>query len=55
MHDAITFSSVSLFLCMQFGPHDVVILKPNKAESNSTPLSQGIVYRVKVSYFVEYT
>eukprot|EP00250_Pteridium_aquilinum_P010576 c19487_g1_i1 orf=90-2078(+) len=27
--------------------HDVVILKPNKAESSSSPLGQGIVYRVK--------
>lgn len=27
--------------------HDVVIFKPNKAESSSSPLGQGIVYRVK--------
>lgn len=37
---------------MQLTSHDVVILKPNKAESSSSPLGQGIVYRVKASILV---
>ncbi|BBM97873.1 ATP-dependent RNA/DNA helicase IGHMBP2 [Marchantia polymorpha subsp. ruderalis] len=28
-------------------PHDVVVLKLNKSDSASTPLAQGVVYRVK--------
>lgn len=36
-------------LCLlQFGAHDVVILKPNKADSGSPSLGQGVVYRLKV-------
>lgn len=36
-------------LCpFQFGTHDVVVLKPNKADLGSPPLGQGVVYRLKV-------
>ncbi|GLJ21851.1 hypothetical protein SUGI_0408590 [Cryptomeria japonica] len=31
----------------KFSTHDVVILKPNKAEVGSAPLGQGVVYRIK--------
>ncbi|CAI0377072.1 unnamed protein product [Linum tenue] len=31
----------------KFGIHDVVILKPNKADSGSAGLGQGVVYRLK--------
>ncbi|MQM06152.1 hypothetical protein Taro_038973 [Colocasia esculenta] len=31
----------------KFGTHDVVILKPNKADSGSGSLGQGVVYRLK--------
>lgn len=37
------------FILMQFGPHDVVVLKQNKADSGCAPLGQGVVYRLKVS------
>lgn len=33
---------------MQFGTHDVVVLKPNKADLGSPALGQGVVYRLKV-------
>lgn len=33
----------------KFGPHDVVVLKPNKADPGSASLGQGIVYRLKDS------
>uniref|UniRef100_A0A7C9ADE8 DNA helicase n=2 Tax=Opuntia streptacantha TaxID=393608 RepID=A0A7C9ADE8_OPUST len=31
----------------KFGPHDVVVLKPNKADIGSPSLGQGVVYRLK--------
>ncbi|CAA7395424.1 unnamed protein product [Spirodela intermedia] len=31
----------------KFGTHDVVILKPNKADAASSSLGQGVVYRLK--------
>ncbi|CAN1348916.1 DNA-binding protein SMUBP-2 [Linum perenne] len=34
----------------KFGIHDVVILKPNKADLGSPNLGQGVVYRLKVTY-----
>ncbi|GLT96103.1 hypothetical protein SLE2022_137500 [Rubroshorea leprosula] len=34
---------------MQFGTHDVVVLKLNKADSGSPALGQGVVYRLKDS------
>ena len=37
-----------LFL-LQFGTHDVVVLKPNKADLGSPALGQGVVYRLKVN------
>ncbi|CAI9100039.1 OLC1v1036956C1 [Oldenlandia corymbosa var. corymbosa] len=33
----------------KFGPHDVVILKPNKADVSSPSLGQGVVYQLKDS------
>ncbi|EPS68645.1 hypothetical protein M569_06123, partial [Genlisea aurea] len=33
----------------KFGNHDVVVLKPNKADLGSPPLGQGVVYRIKDS------
>ncbi|KAF5750201.1 DNA-binding protein SMUBP-2 [Tripterygium wilfordii] len=33
----------------KFGPHDVVVLKPNKADLGSPSLGQGVVYRLKDS------
>ncbi|CAL5341009.1 unnamed protein product [Camellia sinensis] len=33
----------------KFGIHDVVVLKPNKADLGSPPLGQGVVYRLKDS------
>lgn len=33
---------------VQFGTHDVVVLKPNKADLGSPTLGQGVVYRLKV-------
>ncbi|XP_020273755.1 DNA-binding protein SMUBP-2 [Asparagus officinalis] len=33
----------------KFGPHDVVVLKPNKADPGSPSLGQGVVYRLKDS------
>lgn len=33
----------------QFGLHDVVILKPNRADSSSASLGQGVIYRQKVN------
>lgn len=33
---------------MQFGTHDVVVLKPNKADLGAPALGQGVVYRLKV-------
>ncbi|KAL5978092.1 hypothetical protein ACLOJK_029209 [Asimina triloba] len=33
----------------KFSPHDVVVLKPNKAELGSASLGQGVVYRLKDS------
>ena len=35
-------------LVIQFGTHDVVVLKPNKADLGSPALGQGVVYRLKV-------
>jgi hypothetical protein len=35
-------------LLLQFGTHDVVALKPNKADVGSASLGQGVVYRLKV-------
>lgn len=34
---------------LQFGTHDVVVLKLNKADLGSPALGQGVVYRLKVS------
>ncbi|XP_044399628.1 DNA-binding protein SMUBP-2 isoform X3 [Triticum aestivum] len=34
----------------KFGTHDVVALKPNKADAGSPAVGQGVVYRLKVSY-----
>ncbi|KAL2923698.1 DNA-binding protein SMUBP-2 [Bienertia sinuspersici] len=34
---------------VQFGPHDVVVLKLNKADAGSPSLGQGVVYRLKDS------
>lgn len=31
----------------KFGPHDTVVLKPNRADLGSAPLGQGVVYRLK--------
>lgn len=36
---------------LQFGTHDVVVLKPNKADLGSPALGQGVVYRLKVVHF----
>ncbi|XP_077254199.1 DNA-binding protein isoform X2 [Tasmannia lanceolata] len=36
----------------KFGPHDVVVLKPNKAELGSASLGQGVVYRLKDSSII---
>ncbi|KAK9123484.1 hypothetical protein Sjap_013086 [Stephania japonica] len=36
----------------KFGTHDVVILKPNKADVGSLPLGQGVVYRLKDSSII---
>ncbi|KAK9726066.1 hypothetical protein RND81_05G187700 [Saponaria officinalis] len=33
----------------RFGPHDVVVLKLNKADAGSPPMGQGVVYRLKDS------
>ncbi|KAJ6792790.1 DNA-binding protein SMUBP-2 [Iris pallida] len=33
----------------KFGTHDVVVLKPNKADPGSASLGQGVVYRIKDS------
>ncbi|XP_021740949.1 DNA-binding protein SMUBP-2-like isoform X1 [Chenopodium quinoa] len=33
----------------KFGPHDVVVLKLNKADASSPSLGQGVVYRLKES------
>ncbi|XP_049934451.1 uncharacterized protein LOC116256012 isoform X2 [Nymphaea colorata] len=33
----------------KFGPHDVVVLRQNKAEAGSASLGQGVVYRLKDS------
>jgi hypothetical protein len=35
-------------LFLQFGTHDVVVLKLNKADLGSPALGQGVVYRLKV-------
>lgn len=32
----------------KFGPHDVVALRPSKADSSTGALAEGLVYRVKV-------
>lgn len=37
------------FFFLQFGTHDVVVLKLNKADLGSPALGQGVVYRLKVS------
>jgi len=37
------------FSFLQFGTHDVVVLKLNKADLGSPALGQGVVYRLKVS------
>ncbi|XP_039115419.1 DNA-binding protein SMUBP-2 isoform X1 [Dioscorea cayenensis subsp. rotundata] len=36
----------------KFGTHDVVVLKPNKADPGSAALGQGVVYRLKDSSIV---
>jgi superfamily I DNA and/or RNA helicase len=36
----------------RFGTHDVVVLKPNKADLGSPPLGQGVVYRLKDSSII---
>ncbi|CAM8883181.1 unnamed protein product [Rhodiola kirilowii] len=36
----------------KFGTHDVVVLKPNKADISSPALGQGVVYRLKDSVIV---
>ncbi|KAG9449471.1 hypothetical protein H6P81_009436 [Aristolochia fimbriata] len=33
----------------KFGPHDVVVLKPNRGDAGSASLGQGVVYRLKDS------
>lgn len=38
-----------VFLAHKFSPHDVVVLKPNKADQGSPSLGQGVVYRLKES------
>ncbi|XP_038973006.1 DNA-binding protein SMUBP-2 isoform X3 [Phoenix dactylifera] len=38
-----------VLLAHKFGTHDVVVLKPNKADLGSAPLGQGVVYRLKDS------
>lgn len=38
------------FLLLQFSTHDVVVLKPNKADLGSPSLGQGVVYRLKVRF-----
>ncbi|THG19057.1 hypothetical protein TEA_025276 [Camellia sinensis var. sinensis] len=38
-----------VLLAHKFGIHDVVVLKPNKADLGSPPLGQGVVYRLKDS------
>lgn len=37
------------YYCLQFSTHDVVVLKPNKADLGAPSLGQGVVYRLKVS------
>lgn len=39
---------IYLFALLQLSPHDVVVLKPNKADIGSPALGQGVVYRLKV-------
>lgn len=39
-----------MLLLLQFSTHDVVVLKPNKADLGSPSLGQGVVYRLKVSF-----
>jgi len=39
-----------MFLLLQFSTHDVVVLKPNKADLGSPSLGQGVVYRLKVHF-----
>jgi hypothetical protein len=41
-------ASFPFFIPLQFGTHDVVALKPNKADAGSASLGQGVVYRLKV-------
>ncbi|KAK3035165.1 hypothetical protein RJ639_032838, partial [Escallonia herrerae] len=45
----VTVSLCSVLFPLQFGTHDVVVLKPNKADLGSPPLGQGVVYRLKDS------
>lgn len=40
---------------LQFGTHDVVALKPNKADAGSASLGQGVVYRLKVTLCIIYS
>ncbi|ONM06783.1 P-loop containing nucleoside triphosphate hydrolase superfamily protein [Zea mays] len=42
-------ASFPFFIPLQFGTHDVVALKPNKADAGSASLGQGVVYRLKDS------
>lgn len=51
LNSSLTFL-FEILLCIiylvQFGTHDVVVLKPNKADLGSPALGQGVVYRLKV-------
>lgn len=44
----VEFSQYFSLLFCQFGTHDVVVLRPNKADLGSPALGQGVVYRLKV-------
>lgn len=49
-HTISSFSKYFFFSSFnfQFSSHDVVVLKPNKADLGSPALGQGVVYRLKV-------
>lgn len=40
---------IIFLILLQFGTHDVVVMKPNKADLSSPALGQGVVYRLKDS------
>ena len=43
-----TDNALYFFILLQFGTHDVVALKPNKADAGSASLGQGVVYGLKL-------